>query len=402
MWEAIHAAADETECCGPVMRIAIDSRYIRERPSGVGQYVEALVERLPQLAPEDHFFFWKHRRARPSLSLAPNVTEQVVAAEPNAVGPILWPERYASFAGVDLFHAAHNVLPRNLPCPSVVTIHDTLAIEKTNLIDRDWGELIKRFYYPCAVWRALRRATRLIATTEAMVETIDTLCPGARARVTVIPMAVGEMFVPPSNSESARKRAAKIIGTEAPYFLVVGQNNLRKQHRMALEGFARGAPASWRLVLVQRQDGGRGLHTLAESLHLNERVVWLGAVEQSEMIALYQSARALIQPSLYEGFGLPVIEAMACGCPVIASDLPTLREVAGDAAIFAPPRDVAGFARAINTMARCDEKCAALRMAARERAKAFSWDSCARATLDVYRLAIASHQTPVAGAHSLR
>ncbi|MGZ5503191.1 MAG: glycosyltransferase family 4 protein [Chthoniobacterales bacterium] len=370
------------------MRIAIDCRYIRERPSGIGCYVEALVERLPSLAPKDEFFLWTHRYAPRPLSLAANVSEHMVAVEPNSLGPILWPQRYASFACVDLFHAAHNILPRNLPCPSVVTIHDTFAIESTNLSDRSWNDFIKSFYYPRAVWRALRRATRLITTTNAMAEIVSNLHPPARKRIAVIPLAAGPEFVPPRDVECARERAAKIIDLEAPYFLVVGQNNRRKQQRVALEAFATAAPSSWRLVLVQRQDSGGPLRQLASRLQIEERIVWLGPVKTDELIALYQSAGALIQPSLYEGFGLPVLEAMACGCPVIASDLPTLREVAKDAAVFVAPNDVTAFARAMRELALSGRSRAALSHAAAARAATFSWGRCAEATLEVYRDAV--------------
>jgi len=369
------------------MTIAIDCRYIRERPSGIGSYVEALVERLPALAPNDQFLLWKHRRAPAPLSPAPNVIEHVVPAEPNTLSTILWPQRYASFAGVDLFHGAHNILPRNVPCRSVVTLHDILEIEAAYLIDRTWDDTIKRLYFPRAIVRAIRHATRLIVTTNAMADAVIKYYPKAQSRIVVIPLAAGVPFQPPSNKESARRKAGEIIGTDAPFFLVVGHNNRRKQHWLALEAFARAAPASWRLVLLQRQDTGRGLLKLANRLGITDRVVWLGPIKTDKMIALYQSAHALIQPSLYEGFGLPVLEAMACGCPVIASDLATLREVISDAGVFVRPTDVAGFASALGQLARSEPRHAALSDAAHERARMFSWDRCARQTLDTYRAA---------------
>jgi glycosyltransferase involved in cell wall biosynthesis len=256
------------------------------------------------------------------------------------------------------------------------------------LTDRTLSDTIKRFYIPQAMWRALRHATRLIVTTNAMADTIVRRCPEAQARIVVIPMAAGPMFVPPSNREIARTKGTEIIGTDAPFFLVVGQNNRRKQHRVALAAFARGAPDSWRLVLLQGKDSGRGLRKLAERLRIADRVVWLGAVEIDALIALYQSAHALIQPSLCEAFGQPIVEAMACGCPVIASDLPTLREVMGDAGIFISQNDVAGFARAVHQLARSEDEHTALSDAGRERAAIFSWDRCARQTLETYRMTV--------------
>src|SRR5262249_25018938 len=151
-------------------------------------------------------------------------------------------------------------------CPTVVTIHDILELEAPNLIEPTWSDTIKRLYFPRAVWRALREATRLIVTTNAMADAIVMQYPEAEARIVVIQLAAGSMFIPPSDREMTRRKAQEIIGTDASFFLVVGQNNRRKQHRLALEAFARGAPPSSRLVLLQRQDSGRGLRQLASRL----------------------------------------------------------------------------------------------------------------------------------------
>ena len=220
------------------MRIAIDCRYIRERPSGIGAYVEALVARLPALARGDDFLFWTHRHARRPLTDASNVTEHRVPVEPNSLWTLAWPQRYASFEGVDLFHAPHNTLPRGVPCASVVTIHDLMAIERLDLAFTRWSQRIKRYYYPQAVWRGLREATRLIVTTAATANRVAALVPAARQRVAVIPMAAGPEFVPAADREAAAARAARLVGCNAPFFLVVGQDTPNKGHAFALQAFA--------------------------------------------------------------------------------------------------------------------------------------------------------------------
>ena len=369
------------------MKVAIDCRYIRERPSGIGSYAEALVEHLPALAPKDQFVFWTHRFARLPLSRAPNASHQIVPIEPNSLWTILWPERYASFDGVDLFHG-QNIMPRNLPCPSVITLHDIMEIEAAHLVDWTVDDSVKRFFFPRAMWRAVRQATRLIVTTAAMADSVCKTFPAARERIRVTPLAARPGFRPAASEERARKEAANIIGTDAPYVLVVGQNSRNKRHRVAIEAFARGAPSTWHLVLVQRQQKERGLRALARRLRIEERVHLLSTLELEKMIVLYQAARLLIQPSVYEGFGLPMLEAMACGCPVIASDLPTLREVLADSAILVKPDDVQGFATALAEVARSTDERGARRDAAIARAAAFSWERCARQTLEVYREAI--------------
>jgi glycosyltransferase involved in cell wall biosynthesis len=366
------------------MRAAIDCRYLRERPSGIGAYVEALVDRLPQLAPDDSFNFWAHRFARRPLSPAPNVSETRVKAEPNSLWPILSPSRYASFEGIDLFHGLHNILPRHIPCPSVVTIHDVLPLEHPELAFVRLSQRFKRIYYVQAQWRALVEATRLIVTTTAMADRLEKLCPGVRRRVHVVPLGVGENFRPAADLAAVHNRVSALTGARAPYFLVVGQFAPNKRHGLALAAFAQHVPKPWRLVFVQRQTRKSPLQHFANSLGVGDRVSWFPELEVEDLIALYQSAAGLLQPSLYEGFGLPLLEAMACGCPVVASDMPMFREVLGDAGLL-----VAGdaFGRALAALSKSAPWRADLRAAGVQRAKAFSWDKCAQQTLGVMRKA---------------
>jgi glycosyltransferase involved in cell wall biosynthesis len=371
-------------------QFAIDCRYVRERPSGIGAYVAALVDRLPAMAPEIQFTFWAHRLARRPLSTAPNVAEVTVPLEPNSLWPLCWPERYASFDHVDLFHCPHNVLPRGLRCPSVVTIHDLMALERPDLAFTHWDQIAKRFYYPRALTRALRKATRLIAITSVTADRIVQLHPAARGRVVVIAQAAGPDFQPAPDRDAVRMQVAERIGSTAPYFLVVGQNSPSKRHGVAMEAFARHVPEPWRLVLVQRQTHDHPLQKLAQSLGIEERITWIPHLDHVDLVRLYQCATALVHPSIYEGFGLPVIEAMACACPVVVSDIPTLREVVGEAGILVAPDDVDQLGRELVDLARSTPRQQQLSGTALARAGKFSWDRCARETLAVLRDAAAS------------
>ena len=129
------------------------------------------------------------------------------------------------------------------------------------------------------------------------------------------------------------------------------------------------------------------LASLAATLAITDRVIWLPTVQRADLVALLQGAGALLQPSIYEGFGLPVLEAMACGCPAIVSDLPTLHEVVADAAIRVPPGDIAALASAIAAVAGSAGHRRELSGRGLERAACFSWDRCAAETLEVYRQA---------------
>ena len=211
------------------MRIAIDSRYVRERPSGIGAYLEALIARIPGLAPEIQFLLWTHPDAARPLSVAANVEEAVVRPEPNSLWTLLWPDRYGRL-DVDLFHAAHTVLPRRLPMATVVTIHDLLALEWPRLHRSGWEGRVKRLYYPGAVRHALKRATRLVTTTSAIADRVLHFCPAARSRIVVVPMACDPVFRPPPDRADLDRRVHAVLGTSTPYFLVVGQNSPTKRH----------------------------------------------------------------------------------------------------------------------------------------------------------------------------
>jgi glycosyltransferase involved in cell wall biosynthesis len=154
---------------------------------------------------------------------------------------------------------------------------------------------------------------------------------------------------------------------------------------VALRAFAGAARPGERLVLGQRQFTGRGLHQLSNRLGIEDRIVWKQMVSEEDIVTLFQAATALVQPSLAEGFGLPVLEAMACGCPVIASDIPPLREVLGGAGLLSPPGDPVALSLALRKVADDAALRDELRQRGLERARSFSWDRTAKETLEVYR-----------------
>lgn len=300
-----------------------------------------------------------------------------------------WPQRYADFSGVDVFHGPQNLLPCNLPCASVITVHDLMAIEAPHLYLKGIERLVRRAYYPQAVWRALRDATRIIAQSQATADRIIAFVPEAAARIRVIMQGTEAGFRPADNPASAKARAAELIGGDWPYLLVIGANTATKRHDLAIEAFAAAVRPPWRLVLLQRRLRSRQLVTLAQRLGIADRVIWLEALAPDHVITLLQCAEALLQPSVYEGFGLPVLEAMACGCPVVASEIPPFCEITDGAAFLVPPGNVEKLGAGLRRVVASEELRASLRARGREQAKKFSWDRCARETLDVYHEAAA-------------
>ena len=379
-------------------RFVIDARYVHSRPSGIGNYVAALIARLPALAPDARFRLWAHPELPEPVS-APNVSCVTVPAVADGLRTLLKPSSLDELTPEDVVHFSFSVLGRGLPCASVVTVHDLMWLEHAAKVDaRPLMSRVRASYYQTGMRYALAHATRLIAVSRATADRVLAVAPRSAGRVRVIHNAAGPAFVAPADRQAAARGAAELIGSSAPYYMVLGKNEPYKAHQLVLQAFAQEARADELLVLVQRTRRGAGLERLAQELGIEARLRWLPTLSEAELVTVLQAARALVQPSLVEGFGLPALEAMASGCPVIASDTPALLEVLGGAGLHAPVGDAAGIALAMSKL-RDPSVHAELRARGLERARAFSWDTAAEQTLEVYREAAAEGASVMSRAH---
>jgi glycosyltransferase involved in cell wall biosynthesis len=371
-------------------RFVIDARYVEPKPSGIGRYVEALVERLPQLAPQQPFELWTHP-ARSTPVTLPNVHCRPVGAPSDGLRTLLAPQWLGRLAPNDVVHFPFSLLGRGLRCATVVTVHDLMWLEQPELVEgRPLMRRVREPYYRAGMRWALRFATRLIAVSEATRARMLAAVPECAERVRVTHNAADARFVPATDPQQAAEQAARVLGSAAPYYLVVGKNEPYKAHEVALKAFTESARPDELLVFIQRASGARGLLQLAERLGVVNRLRLLPAVSGTELLQLLQSARALLQPSIVEGFGIPVLEAMACGCPVIASDTPALVEVMGGAGLHARVGDAAALAQAL-TRLRAPALSSQLSARGLARAGEFSWQRTAAETLAIYREAAAEH-----------
>jgi len=371
--------------------IAIDCRYITGRPSGIGNYVQSLIEWLPQLAPDLDWLLLRSAKLKGRLSEAPNVREQIVDAE--ASGPAtMWAlPLIADLRGVTIYHGPFNIHPAGLNVPKVITtVHDLMWLAWPQICRQPgvWG-YIETFYWGHGLSRALERSDRLLTVSQASRRAIAEFNPAAGERTRVTPLGIDPSLRPatsPEDEAAVRALRAKFLPDAPRYVLSVGQFSGYKNHEGVVRAFARAFATrpEVHLVFVHRLGRSSRLLPIAEKLGIASRVHFLHGLSGDELRALFWGAECLCHPSFIEGFGLPLAEAMACGCPVITSDVSAMPEVAGDGALLVNPLDEGAIASALMRM--LDEPATRhdVRTRGLARAKAFVWKTCAERTLAAY------------------
>ncbi len=334
--------------------VVVDADVLGRRRTGDETYVENLLRALASLVEGELRLAALTRRPE----LVPDGVRPVVVPTrlQEARMAVSVPRALARLAP-SLVHFQH-ALPLVCPWPAVVTIHDLSFVREPQLM-RPWDRLLFRLAVP----RALRRAAHVLAVSERTKGDLVEVYGIAPDRVTVTPNGVDPVFSPAPQAGGGR------------YLLLVGSVERRKNPRAALEAAAQvGLPL---VVAGPIRDRALARELVRRGADLR------GYVEKRELVELYRGAACLLFPSRFEGFGLPVLEAMACGTPVVAAPDPALREVAGEAAVLVEPERMAeGVRRALRERDR-------LVASGLERARGFTWEETARRTLAVYRRVLA-------------
>jgi alpha-1,3-rhamnosyl/mannosyltransferase len=368
------------------MRLALDARKIDD--FGIGTYIQGLLEALPAVGlPEALVAYLPPGRAPSAEAVAAwgsRARWRSVTARNYSVGELWQLALAARRDRADLFHAPHYVCPPILPCPAVVTVHDLIhlrfPLRHRHPVAPVYARLMLRL--------AVRRARRLITVSESTRRDLVERLGAAPGRIRVIPNGVGAPFVPVETPGPMDPTLAR-LGVTPPYFLFVGNPLPHKNLAGLLDAFA-GLPRDLgRLVLAGIPASARAhLDGLSVARGLQDRVHALAPLPAATLARLYQEAQAVVCPSLWEGFGLAALEAMACGAPVVAANRGGLPEVVGDAGLLVDPTRVDALREAMYTLATQEALRAALRARGLARARAFSWRHVAEATVAVYREAL--------------
>ena len=366
------------------MHIGFDVRPSLSRPTGVGTYVLGLLDRLPRQAPEDRFTYFSAsvKERYPSREWPPNVRmvdrKLPVRGLNLAWNRLGWPplDRLAG-ADFDLVHSPNPLLVPARKGKKVVTLHDLFFLKSPEMVE---GEV--RRDYVALVREHVRRADGVLCVSEHTAAEARLLLDVPEEKIGVTPHGIEPFFreTPPRAEIDARLRR---LALPAGGILYIGSDEKRKNLVTLVMAYL--ALARKRRDLPSLILAGPGSSWAQGGSRVGPQILSTGWLEREDIRALLAASRMLVLPSLEEGFGLPVVEAMAAGLPVVCSRGSALSEVAGDDALLVEPRDANAIARAIARLV--DDRALAddLRVRGRERSLQFDWDRTAAQTLDFYR-----------------
>ncbi len=370
------------------MRIGIDARLVHYQRAGIGQYTLRLAEALAAIDAANTYAILQSRRENAPLLQASNVRCHAMWTPPHhRLEQWALPFELAPL-GIDLLHSPDFIPPFHRRCRSVITVHDLAFLRFPGLLTEE----SQRYYGQ--IRRAVLSTDHIIAVSESTKRDLVLLAGADPRKTTVVYEAAGPLFRPADARaiETARTR----YGIQGQYILFVGTIEPRKNIPFLLQAYAR-MRAAWRasdappqLVLAGKKGWlCENILTVHQELGLADSVLFTGGVAVQDLPALYSGALCFVLPSLYEGFGLPVLEAMSCGTPVITTNTSSLPEVAGDAALLVDLQDMVGLAAAMVRLSSDDALRRELGARGLAQAARFSWQRAARETLAVYQAACA-------------
>ena len=365
------------------MRVAIDARKLHD--FGIGTYIRNLLRQLARIDHDtEYVLLCRQSDLEVAAQLGPNF-RSVLEPSPNYslreqlhVPWVLHRER------PDVYHAPHYVLPAGVRCRSVVTIHDCIHLMFPQYLPNKAAYAYAR----ASMWAAARRSDCILTVSEASKRDILHFFDVPPGKIVVVYNAIDDHFwVEPPEEDVARVRERYQLDHE--FVLYVGNIKPHKNLVRLIEAFAefrKGGFDAVKLLIIG--DEISKLPALRRAVHrhkLHKHVRFLGYLPDHTLAILYRLATVFVFPSLYEGFGLPPLEAMASGTPVVTSNVSSLPEVAGDAAVLVDPYDVDSIVDGLRRVVGDRALAADLRRRGLERAREFSWERSVEKTREVYR-----------------
>ncbi len=366
------------------MRVGIDARLVYYRKAGISQYTLRLLAEYAKLGLHDEFVILQSRKDRTILVDQPNFRRRSIWTPPHhRLEQILLPLELASL-DIQVLHSPDFIPPfrRRRTCRSVITIHDLNFLLYPEFLTPESAS-----YYG-QIDQAVRNCDHIIAVSESTKRDIIRLTGAPENKITVVYEAAHPLYRP-VHDEAFLQGIRSKFSLSDPFILFVSTIEPRKNVTRLLEAYRHlldsyHSPAN--LILA----GEKGwlfdeVFALVHKLGLQERARFIGRVSPEDLLGLYNAAAVLVHPAFYEGFGLPPLEAMACGTPVVISNRSALPEIAGDAALMVDPTDVEGMAVAIWRLLTDQALHQQMSEKGLTRARLFSWERAAQETLEIYR-----------------
>jgi glycosyltransferase involved in cell wall biosynthesis len=371
------------------MRVAVYAKVLSEsEPTGIGVYVRNILRALVRLAPADEFVLYSNSPLRQTID-APNVTVRILRF-PRLWSYVRFPWEFIGDRYDVLFTPKEQVPPVFRP-PTVLVVFDLMG-----LLFPDRISLAGKLHFHQAVHYAIPRAEAIIAISEATKRSVVEHCGVDSERITVTPLGYDRELYQPCTDERQLAAVRARYRIDGPYLLNTSSVIwYRKNLQRVLQAFARLVAVrraeSPRLVITgKRGEAYADILALRRELGLEREVILTGYIPAADMPILLSGAQALVFPSLDEGFGLPLVEAMACGCPVVTSNVSAMPEVVGGAGVLVDPLDVGALHAAMDELFGHAARGAELRQRGLARAELFSWDAAARTTLELLRVVAAT------------
>ncbi len=369
-------------------RIGFDARYINDRYHGIGRYAFRLLESNITQAPGFAFvvfhgqgtnrrFNLEGLRAHPNVELRPGPWPIHYPQEQLRWLPILRASR------VDLFHSPYITLPWFTSVPGIITVHDLIFDRCPEYMPQPWA----RPYYRLMMAWGTRRARRLITVSEATAADLYRFYNPPPEKTRVLSEGTDPHFKPEESQEKLQALARR-YHLERPFMLTVGARRPHKNHRRLVQAYARlAADISHDLVFAGPPDERfpDEARQTAEALRLDRRVRFLDWVPEEDLPGIYSLSDLVVLPSEIEGFGLPALEAMACGKPVVAASNSAFPEVVGDAGELVNPYDEVALAALLLRLLRDESRRRRMGQAGLERAASFNWPDISREIIQIYQ-----------------
>lgn len=364
------------------MRIGILSLMAGRRAGGPETYEVSLIRALSRLdSPHEYFVYCTGPEAVEAIGpVGDNVTFRVLEPASRWLSLTVTLPRWLKRDRVDLLHATF-APPPFAGVKTVMTAHCL-----SSFTHPEFYPALVRWRLNALLSRGVRRAARVACVSATTLRDVQQRFGVPAERLAVTYNGVSPRFVVVPAGE-ARRRVAERLGISDPYVLYVGKIEARKNVARLVTAFARFRRAGGsrlRLVLAGRASDDVGLRQVIEQTGVQAHVTETGYVADDDLPALYSAARMFVFPSLWEGFGIPIVEAMACGTPVLASTAGCLPEIAGDAALLVDPSSEDAIADAMDRLDRSDNLRKTLIARGHLRTRQFTWENCARSTLAVY------------------